>query len=130
MKRYYAAKVDEVPEGGKKIVEIEGIEIGLFQVEKKFYAWVNVCPHMLAPVCKGRICGTRLPSMVYEYEYGMENHILRCPWHGWEFDLTTGKHLVDSKVKLKGYPVEVDGDDLFVLMKPRSKKPNQVFNEQ
>lgn len=122
MNRYYAAKITDVPEGGRKIVEIEGVEIGLFQVQEKFYAWRNLCPHMHAPVCKGRICGTRMPSMVYEYEYGMENHILRCPWHGWEFDLTTGKHLIDSGVKLKGFPVEVDGEDLYILMKSRSRK--------
>jgi nitrite reductase/ring-hydroxylating ferredoxin subunit len=38
---------------------------------------------------------------VYEYSYGRENEILRCPWHGWEFDLLNGEHLVDPDTKLK-----------------------------
>lgn len=121
MNRYFAGKTSEIPEGERKIVEIEGIEIGLFQVKGNWYAWRNICPHMWAPICKGRICGTRMPSLVYEYEYGMDNQIIRCPWHGWEFDLTTGKHLVDERVQLKGYAVEVDGDDLYILMKPSYK---------
>lgn len=128
MNRYFVAKTTDVPEGGKIIVEIDGVEIGLFHVRGQWYAWRNICPHMWAPVCKGRISGTTLPSFVYEYEYGMENRILRCPWHGWEFDLTTGKHLIDSEVKLKGYPVEVDGDSLYILMKAKSRAVSDKMN--
>jgi nitrite reductase/ring-hydroxylating ferredoxin subunit len=36
----------------------------------------------------------------------MEGCILRCPWHGWEFDLRTGEHLVDPQNRLKAVPVE------------------------
>jgi len=39
----------------------------------------------------------------------MEGRILRCPWHGWEFDLATGEHVVDPDVRLKGVPVETAG---------------------
>jgi nitrite reductase/ring-hydroxylating ferredoxin subunit len=39
--------------------------------------------------------------LVYEYKYGRESEILRCPWHGWEFDLLNGEHLVDPETKLK-----------------------------
>lgn len=127
MNRYFAAKIADVPAGECKLVNIEGVEIGLYQVKGEWYAWRNICPHMWAPVCKGRITGTRLPSLVYEYEYGLEEQILRCPWHGWEFDLTTGEHLVDSEVKLKGFPVEVEGEDLYILMKaPRKVVKGEV----
>jgi len=46
----------------------------------------------------------------------MEDQILRCPWHGWEFDLTNGQLLVDSTTKLRGYPVEIEDEDLFVVL--------------
>jgi nitrite reductase/ring-hydroxylating ferredoxin subunit len=47
-----------------------------------------------------------MPSKVYEYIYGLDGCILRCPWHGWEFDLRTGEHVVDPRNRLKGVPVE------------------------
>jgi nitrite reductase/ring-hydroxylating ferredoxin subunit len=47
---------------------------------------------------------------VYEYDYGLDGCILRCPWHGWEFDLRTGEHLVDPATRLKKIPVEAGGD--------------------
>lgn len=108
MNRYLVAQKKEIPEGGKKIVEVKGIQYGIFQVNGQFYAWRNVCPHAGAPVCEGRICGTRLPSLVYEYTYGRDNEILRCPWHGWEFDLTTGEHLVDPDTKLRRGQLELE----------------------
>lgn len=114
--RHLAAKRSDIPEGGKLIVDVKGMQIGLFQIEDRLYAWRNVCPHAAAPVCRGRICGTRMPSLVYEYEYGRDNQILRCPWHGWEFDLTNGQHLVQPDVKLRGFPVETDGDDVYILL--------------
>jgi nitrite reductase/ring-hydroxylating ferredoxin subunit len=101
MEKHWVATRDEIAEGSCKIVKVKGIEFGIFKVRGEFFAWRNVCPHFAAPVCKGAITGTRLPSQVYEYQLGRENEILRCPWHGWEFDLLTGEHLVDPDVKLR-----------------------------
>jgi len=103
--------------GGRKIVEVKGMELGIFLIDGVVYAWRNVCPHAAAPVCEGRVTGTRLPSKVYEYEHGCDGRIVRCPWHGWEFDLTTGKHLADESVSMRGFPVEVDGKEIYVLLK-------------
>ena len=63
-------------------------------------------------MCVGKISGTTLPSPVYEYDYGREGCILRCPWHGWEFDLKTGEHLVDPETKLKRIALEIQGEAL------------------
>jgi nitrite reductase/ring-hydroxylating ferredoxin subunit len=112
MDRYQVAQMDEIPEGGKKIVSVKGIEFGIFNVDGNYYAWRNVCPHAGAPVCLGNVCGTRLPSLVYEYTYGRDNEILRCPWHGWEFDLKTGEHLVDPETKLRRGKLELGNDVL------------------
>ncbi|BFT74624.1 Rieske (2Fe-2S) protein [Paenibacillus sp. P36] len=114
--RIKAVTVEELSVIGRKIVTLKGIEIGIFVVNGSYYAWRNLCPHAAAPVCEGVVCGTRLPSLVYQYEYGRDQEILRCPWHGWEFGLTDGKHLVEGGVKLRGYEVEVEGNDIYVLM--------------
>ncbi|GGD52222.1 Rieske (2Fe-2S) protein [Paenibacillus nasutitermitis] len=100
MQKYLVASKEEVVEGKCKIVKVKNTEFGLYRVNGQYYAWKNACPHFGAPVCRGVITGTRLPSLVYEYEYGRENEIVRCPWHGWEFDLMTGEHLVDPNTKL------------------------------
>jgi nitrite reductase (NADH) small subunit len=78
----------------------------------KLVAYRNVCPHAGAPVCQGRVCGTTLPGEVGEYSLAREGEILRCPWHGWEFDLLTGLQLVDPKMKLKSYEVAADPKSL------------------
>jgi nitrite reductase (NADH) small subunit len=109
------ARLDQVPRRGGLIVDAGGVEIGLFRVDARVVAFRNVCPHSGAPVCRGTVAGTTLPSRVYEYEYGRDGEILQCPWHGWEFDLLTGRHLVEgSRARLRQYPVEVHGEHVYV----------------
>ncbi len=56
-----------------------------------------------------------LPSRPQEYTYGMERHVLRCPWHGWEFDIATGRSLFDpERTRVRTYTVVVDDDQLFL----------------
>jgi nitrite reductase (NADH) small subunit len=106
MPKHPVAKITDLPPGGRKLVHVGKIEIGLFNVDGEIHAYRNICPHAGAPVCVGKIGGTTLPSKVYEYAFGREGCILRCPWHGWEFDLKTGEHLVDPSMRLKKFPVE------------------------
>ncbi len=128
MASHPVARIDEIPPGGRKLVTVGKIQLGIFNVAGKFFAYRNVCPHGGAPVCTGKISGTTLPSLVYEYDYGHQGCILRCPWHGWEFDLRTGRHLVDEGTRLKridvqlegeameGFPLEKTGDTLHVIL--------------
>lgn len=116
MNRYRVAQAADVQAKGRILVQVEGVEIGIFYVDGQYYAWRNVCPHAAAPVCEGVICGTRLPSLVYEYEYGKHREIARCPWHGWEFDLKNGQHLAGA-AKLRGYPLELENGELYVRLR-------------
>ena len=111
MTRHPVAQAGEIPPGGRKLVTVGRIQVGVFNVAGEFKAYRNACPHAGAPVCVGRISGTSQPSRVYEYIYGSEGCILRCPWHGWEFDLRTGEHLVDPETRLKAVPVEAAGSE-------------------
>lgn len=119
MTRHRVAGIDELGDGESKIVDVDGFEIGIFRVGDHYAAWRNVCPHAGAPVCRGTIEGTMLPSRVYEYVFDEQRKVLRCPWHGWEFDLASGQHLADESVTLKGYPVEVDDDGVHVVIERR-----------
>jgi nitrite reductase (NADH) small subunit len=113
--RWPVAKTSDIPPGARKIVEIEGRSIGLFNVHGTFVAVLNVCPHQQAPVCRGRIGGTTLPSPPGEFRWGRDGEILACPWHGWEFDLLTGRALADRR-RLRLYPVTVEDDIVFVTV--------------
>ncbi len=114
--RWSVARVSELTPGSMKLVEVKGLSIGLFNVHGEFVAVLNLCPHELAPVCRGRLGGTTLPSPPGEYRWGREGEIIACPWHGWEFDLLTGKALADAKARLKRYDVVVEDDVVFVVL--------------
>ena len=95
---------------------MEGRSIGIFNVGGTLVAALNVCPHQLTPVCLGRLGGTTLPSPPGEFRWGREGEILACPWHGWEFDLLTGKALADDRRHLRLFPVTVEDDTVFVTL--------------
>jgi nitrite reductase (NADH) small subunit len=109
MGKHVIGKVIDLQPGFRKIVTLENRSIGVFNVNGTFYAIKNSCPHQAAPLCKGVVNGTTLPSAPGEYLYGREGEILRCPWHGWEFDLTNGKSIFDPhKCLVKTYEVTVE----------------------
>jgi nitrite reductase/ring-hydroxylating ferredoxin subunit len=115
--RLSVCKASEIAVGGKRIVESEGLSIGVFNIGGKFYAIKNVCPHAGAPLCQGHIQTTHRPSGVGEFDPALEGRVLRCPWHGWEFDIISGKGLYDRRSRVATYPVEVDeAGDVVVLL--------------
>jgi 3-phenylpropionate/trans-cinnamate dioxygenase ferredoxin subunit len=101
--------LDELPPGARRVVSVDGRSIGVFNVAGALYAIRNACPHQGADLCRGTVGGTMLPSDVYEYRYGLDGRIVRCPWHGWEFDLATGEKVFDpsSRARVRTYPVAV-----------------------
>jgi 3-phenylpropionate/trans-cinnamate dioxygenase ferredoxin subunit len=100
---------DELPPGSKRIVDVEGREIGVLNVDGRLFAIRNVCPHQGAPLCEGAVAGTMLPSAPHEYVYGMKDRVIRCPWHKFEFDLESGRSLHDpERMRVKIYPVTIE----------------------
>ena len=107
--RHVVGKVSEIPPGGRKIVDVGHRSIGVFNVDGDFFALLNRCPHQGAPLCLGIISGTMLPTEPGHYAYGLHGRVLRCPWHGWEFDITTSEMIfVPDPVQVKTYEVTVE----------------------
>jgi 3-phenylpropionate/trans-cinnamate dioxygenase ferredoxin subunit len=103
---HVVCSVEDLPPGTRRIVDVEGTSIGNFNVGGKLYAIRNTCPHKGAPLCKGTIGGTMLPSEPHTYVYGMKDRLLRCPWHGWEIDLETGRPaLTGAAVQVRTYVI-------------------------
>lgn len=109
MKRYVVAAQSEMQPGSRRIVQANDRSIGVFNIRGTFYALRNSCPHQGAPLCLGRVSGTTLASKPYEYVYGREDEIIKCPWHGWEFEISTGRSVFNPhKVRVKTYDVTVE----------------------
>ena len=98
----------EIPPGGRRIVTLEGRSIGVFNVAGEFFALRNACPHQGGPLCLGVLSGFAEPGRPGEYRYLRQGEMLRCPWHGWEFDVRTGQSYFDPAVaRVRTYPVEL-----------------------
>jgi nitrite reductase (NADH) small subunit len=109
MAKHIVGRAGEIPPGERKIIEVAGRSIGVFNVQGTFYALRNSCPHQLAPLCRGHITGTTLPSQPGEYIWAREGEIIRCPWHGWEFDITNGESIFNPhRMRVKSYKVTVE----------------------
>jgi 3-phenylpropionate/trans-cinnamate dioxygenase ferredoxin subunit len=125
MARHIVATVDEIAPGGRKIVEVAGRSIGIFNLNGAFFALRNRCPHQGGPLCEGPLWGrltARAPGEI-EHEPG---GIVSCGWHGWEFDIRTGQSWCDpARLRVRAYPVSVE-PGAALLADPDSPIPGHV----
>ncbi len=109
MSRHIVATVSEIAPGTSKLVIVKGREIALFNVEGEFFAFFNRCPHEGASLCGGHIVHPAESSEPGTYHLDKGRAMLRCPWHGWQFDLRSGEAWCDPNVlKLRHYKVAVE----------------------
>ena len=129
MARHVVARAADLPEGASRVFSVRGREIAVFNLSGEFFALINRCPHEGAPLAAGLRVGLSDSDRPGHYAHSRPGELLRCPWHGWEFDLRTGKQLVDEKMKLRGYaiatgksenleafPIEADEETLYVIL--------------
>ena len=109
MAKYVVGTVDEILPGERKIIDVAGRSIGVFNVGGEFYALRNTCPHQGGPLCQGRLTGFIMARVPGEYSYTRRGEIVRCPWHGWEFDVKTGQSWFDPvQTRVRAYAVSVE----------------------
>lgn len=105
MARHVVAAAKDVPAGGRKVVTVRGREILLLNHEGEFFALLNRCPHEGGRLACGKLVGLVQSSEPGKYEYSRPGELLKCPWHGWEFDIRTGQSWCDpTTVKARSYP--------------------------
>jgi 3-phenylpropionate/trans-cinnamate dioxygenase ferredoxin subunit len=127
MSKHIVGTIAEIGPGQRKIVEVNGVSIGVFNVNGAYYALRNRCPHQGAPLCLGSIKGTTLPSQPGEYIWAREGEILRCPWHGWEFDITTGRSVCNPhRTLVRSYDVTVEPVDPSIETYPVAVQAGNV----
>lgn len=112
MARHIVAAVDEIPPGGRKIVTVAGLSIGIFNLGGEFFALRNRCPHQGGPLCEGKTWGALQARVPGQVEYSRAGEILTCPWHAWEFDIRTGQSWCDpARLRVRRYAVRVGTGD-------------------
>ena len=92
------AKVADLKPGEGKTVTVGDREVALFNVGGKFYAVDNTCPHRGGPLGEGVL----------------EGNIVTCPWHGWQFDATTGISSILPTARVKRFECVIEGDEVKV----------------
>jgi len=109
--------LEDFDEGRIKILKIKGREIGVVVWGGIPYALRNTCPHQAGPVCAGVITRKLIAGPhVGEIDVKGDDPVLVCPWHGWEFDVRSGRLLSDGSLGIKTYPVHIDGDRVVVTL--------------
>lgn len=109
------AQDGEIEEGGRRIVRVGEITIGVFRWRGRYYAYKNRCAHQGGPICLGVLLG-RVEAVlapdgdvIGERFSDTETHLV-CPWHGYEYEVTTGVCAAAPELRLVAYPVvERDG---------------------
>jgi nitrite reductase (NADH) small subunit len=94
------ALASEIHEGVGKTFAVNGKSVAVFNVHGKYYAIDSVCGHRGGPLGEGML----------------DDNIVTCPWHGWQWDVATGKSLFNPNITVKSYPVEVEGNDIKIEM--------------
>lgn len=118
--RYLVGDASSWREGDRQFTEVMGRQLVVFAVDGAFVAYDNVCPHSGGPVCEGRVMPAVKAAVADNGTYHGEHsddadpHLV-CPWHGWEFELKTGRCIGDVRRKLRGFPVVVDEGKVYVI---------------
>ena len=96
------ASVSDLKPGENKVVDVNGEQVALFNVDGEFFAINNTCAHRGGPLGEGFL----------------EGDVVTCPWHGWRYNVKTGINAVMPNVKVQSYPVKIEGNDVLVSLEP------------
>lgn len=122
-KEVIVGSTTELQPGSVTIVDQGRFGIGVINVNGTYHALLNYCPHRGAPLCKGRVTGTTVAGAgQYDVEWTKEGEVLRCPWHGWEFNIASGETLTSPTRRVKSFPVEVRDGNVILHVPADSRR--------
>ena len=114
MPDYVVCKLSDIPQGEARRFTAGKRDVAIFNVQGVLHAIADRCPHEGASLCKGKITALVDSDGPGDYRLERRGELVRCPWHGWEFDILTGKSYCDpNRLKVRSYDVKVSpGSDL------------------
>jgi nitrite reductase/ring-hydroxylating ferredoxin subunit len=120
MSEIHIGSEDEFADRDRKVIAEGDLEIGVFYIDGEFYAYENRCTHQGGPVCQGRILN-RVEEVLADDKTssGMrwsdtDIHLV-CPWHGYEFNIKTGRHPGDKNARMRPFDVKIKDGEVYVI---------------
>ncbi len=113
MPEFKIAIAEELQPGQGRTIKVSDLQIALFNVDGKFYAIDDACPHMRADLS----CGV------------LRERTVLCGWHGWEFELETGNCLNVEWAKVRTYPVDLRNGEVFLSVEPLAVEDDEPEDE-
>lgn len=90
--------VQEFPLGTAKEVVAGDRIVAVFNDQGNLHALDGICPHAGGPLAEGQVI----------------NGVVACPWHGWQYELSTGKNCLNPRINAGCHSVRIEGDDVIV----------------
>jgi nitrite reductase/ring-hydroxylating ferredoxin subunit len=107
--KYIVGSTETIPPGSRKLTTIKGRPIAIFNIDGEYFGIHNRCPHLGGSLCDGILTGLVESSEPGNYSYTRQGEILKCPWHGWEFDIRTGQsYCRPDQVQARQYKIGVE----------------------
>jgi nitrite reductase (NADH) small subunit len=126
MRDVLIGRAEEFSDPGRRLLDIDGVEIGVFHHRGRFTAFENVCPHLGGPACAGKLLPSATEAVRNDLTsagrmFAKEKVNVVCPWHGYEFDIATGRHQINDKIRLRPVVVRVEDGNVYVTL-PRASQ--------
>ena len=108
------AELDQLRPGARKLCTVDDRRIALFNLDGTIYAIDNHCTHRDGPVGAGQL----------------NNTVITCPWHGWRFNVATGRCLEPEGNDLRQYPVSIEGNVVLIdiAAAPSHEKSDGIYS--
>jgi nitrite reductase/ring-hydroxylating ferredoxin subunit len=115
MTRHVVAAVADFPPGTRRLVTINDRAIVVFNIDGGYFGLFDRCPHNGGSLSQGVITGLLQSAEPGAYAYTRQGEIIRCPWHGWEFDIKSGQSFCRAiRARARPFPVKVEAGSEIV----------------
>lgn len=116
-RRWPVCAIEDLPPGTMKLVPVGKFGVGVYNIDGSLYAIANYCAHEGAPLCAGYVGGTNEfdPETPGWLRHVRAGRIVRCPWHQWEFDITTGRTVADARKRVRIYQVDIADGEVYLV---------------
>jgi nitrite reductase/ring-hydroxylating ferredoxin subunit len=117
--RIEVAERDSFDAGERRIVETDrGFSVGVFNVDGEYRAILNRCIHQGGPLCEGpierEIAAEKTDAGDWTEEFYLDSHVVKCPWHGWEYSLETGEVVGTEDTAVPTFDVTVENGTVYL----------------
>ena len=112
--------VEEFPSQGMRIVKVGRRQIGIVRWRDEIYAISNICAHQGGPLCRGVLSARLTAAEPGDLTIDESAPLLACPWHGWEFDVRSGRAILDPNIRARTFPVRTAGGRVLVDVSDKS----------